>query len=262
MTTINLDQNLTIYGRKPVLEALHDSALVPTRLHLAKSNKAGGIINEIIAAADARQVDIRYHDRSKLSRISKNGKQDQGVALDLTCPLFDRLENYLARTSDIGSTSPAIAPARTLIALDGVTNPQNVGMIIRSVAAAGCDGIIYPDEGTATLGPLVVKASAGTVFKAPVLRCNKLESGLMSLRKHGFSIAILEGSASDSLFEHHNTEPTVYVLGGETDGVSAASRALADTRLMIPMKNDVESLNVAIAATLVAFRANLSNNES
>ena len=149
-----------------------DSSLAIHCLHLADSNRPTGIIAQIIAAAEKRQVAVRYHDRQALSRISKNGRQDQGVALDVICPGFLSLEAFLALPEK----------PRTLLAIDGVTNPQNVGMIIRSAAAAAIDGLLYPKRGIASLGPLVIKASAGNVFRAPIIRCETTTSAVSTLK--------------------------------------------------------------------------------
>ncbi len=144
-------QLLTIYGRKPVLEALHNPQVSLYKVHLADSNRRDGIVDQIIAAAEAKGVEIAWHERRALSRISKNGKQDQGVAADL------QLRAYRP-CSDIDSGALQRQP-QSYIALDGVSNPQNLGMIVRSVAASGIAGLIIPRKGCAALSPLVIKAS-------------------------------------------------------------------------------------------------------
>lgn len=240
------DRVLTIYGRKPCLEALRDHEIPVYRLHLADSNKSGGIIDDIRREAERRHIDIALHNRDALSRISRNGRQDQGVALDLLCPHHVSDRDFLA------------APPRAnwrLIALDGVTNPQNVGMIVRSVAASPCDGLLIGGTGTASLtSPLVNKASAGTLFKCPVVRCGELTASLTRMKAQGARIVVLSGEARQSLADFTCAQPVVYVLGNETLGVSQAVRALADTAVSIPMHNGVESLNVAVTAALLAFR--------
>jgi len=234
---------MTLYGRKAVLEALRDPTLTLHCLHLATSNRPSEIIAHITESASARRVEIRHHDRLALSRISRNSKQDQGVALDIRCEKFSSITDVPARAS---------SDAR-LLALDGITNPQNVGMIIRSAVAAGIDGLLYPAKGVAALGPLVIKASAGTVFRAPIIHCDTVERGLATLQQAGFAIAILEAGASQSLFDYQPDAPTIFVLGSESHGISQRTRELAETSVSIPMANAVESLNVAVAAALVAF---------
>lgn len=239
------DRVLTVYGRKPALEALQDESLECHTLHLANSNKQAGIIAELQDRAELRGVAVRRHSREALAHISRNGKQDQGVALDIVCPAFQPLAHYLR---DL----PGQPPHR-LLALDGVSNPQNLGMIIRSAAAGGIDGIVYARKSNASLGPLVIKASAGTVYRAPLLRCGALPEALTACRDHGMEICTLQADAPVSLFAHQPRGHCVFVLGNETAGVSSAVSGLADTALAIPMSNGVESLNVAVTASLIAY---------
>lgn len=243
------DRVLTIYGRKPCLEALRDHDIPVYRLHLADSNQPGGIMADIEREARQRGIEIKHHSREALSRISRNGRQDQGVALDLLCPRHSRDTAFIA--------APPRADWR-LIALDGVTNPQNVGMIVRSVAASPCDGLLIPAVGSANLtSPLVNKASAGTLFKCPIVRCDTLVDSLRRLQQQGARVVVLSGEARHALPDFEAEGPVVYVLGNETAGISKAVRELADVAVSIPMKNGVESLNVAVTAALLAFRESL-----
>lgn len=249
-TPENRHQILTVFGRNAVFEALSDAAIICQRLHWATSNKPSPATERILTAAASRDIPIREHTRATLARISRHGKQDQGVALDICCPQFATVE-------ELGRQA-TVKPAR-ILALDGITNPQNVGMIIRAAVAGGVDGILYPRRGVAALGPLVIKASAGMVFQAPIILCDRLFPALDLLQRAGLSIASLEGGASTSLFDYQPGGGVVYVLGGETGGVSADISGLADVRLTIPMAGNVESLNVAVAAALVAYRDYLSH---
>lgn len=242
------DRVLTVYGRKAVLETLQDKTLECHALHLAQSNREGGIVSEIRQRAQSLGVPIKEHTREALARISKNGKQDQGVAVDVLCPSFRNLENYLAELPNHPNQ-----PRLRLLALDGINNPQNLGMIIRSAAAGNIDGIILARKGTAALGPLVIKASVGTLYRAPLLFCASVLDALNRCRKHGAELCTLEANADLSLFDHRPEGHCVYILGNETEGVSAEVRALADTPLSIPMRNGVESLNVAVTASLIAY---------
>ena len=230
------------------MEALQDNRLSPSRLHLADSNKPGGIVGQIEELAKTRAVDVQVHARQALSRISKNGKQDQGVALDLFCPEFDSLDNFIDAWVHPSNEFKAVL-------LDGITNPQNVGMIIRSCCAAGINAIFYPTRSVAALGPLVIKGSAGTLFNAPIIQCKDARFTAQSLQACGFDIAALDSHAETSLFDFKPAKPTVYVVGGETDGVDNTIKNAASVSLRIPMANNVESLNVAVTAALVAFYA-------
>ena len=101
---------------------------------------------------------------------------------------------------------------------------------------------------------VVIKASAGTLFRAPVLRCDALVDALPELLAAGATVCSLDGTAETSLFDYREPPRVVFVLGGESEGVSAAARKFCEQTLAIPMRNDVESLNVAVTAALIAFR--------
>lgn len=238
------NQLLTIFGRKPVLEALQEKGSKIHRLHLAESNKKAKILDDIIALAQQKGAEILYHDSKALSRISKNAKQDQGIAADLICDGYQSHSSFLEQ-----QTGPF-----ELLAIDGVTNPQNLGMIIRSAAAGQIDGILLPQQGCARLDALVIKASAGTLFKAPILRCDKLIDALKDCQQHGAKICGLSSHATETLSQFQNNKGSVFVVGNETDGLSKAVEDICDHWLSIPMRNGVESLNVAVTASLIAFR--------
>jgi len=239
------DGMLTVYGRKPVLEALQDKATQLYRLHLADSNKSAEILDEIIAIAKSKGAEILYHNRAALSRISKNSSQDQGVAADLLCRGFQTYDDFIANNK---------GKKFRLLALDGVNNPQNLGMIIRSACAGNIDGILLPQQGTAQIDPLVIKASAGTVFRAPILRCKSLAAALKDFKTNNTLICSLSSHAKTELKDFNPNQSCIYVLGNETEGVSKDVSQLCNEHVRIAMNNGVESLNVAVTAALIAFR--------
>ena len=122
------DNMLTIYGRKPVLEALQDASIPIYRVHLANSNKKAPILVKIEALAAQREIVTEHIDKLALSRISRSSKQDQGVAADLALPGYQQLSSFL---NDYQADS-----RDRFLAVDNVSNPQNLGMIIRSAAAS------------------------------------------------------------------------------------------------------------------------------
>ena len=231
---------ITLYGRNVVVEMLQDNSIEIHKLHMASSNKPDGAIKKILRLAKERNIEITHHEKNALARISKNAKQDQGVAIDIIS------KSYLnaAKLKELNSFR--------LIALDGIHNPQNLGMIIRSCAAGSVDGIILPKKNSAKISPLVVKASAGTLFKLPIYFCDKLEDVLENM--HDTNIYALSLDASESLYNVKEKKKSIYVLGNESEGVSEKVAALCNKKLIIPMQRDVESLNVAVTAALIAFK--------
>lgn len=234
---------LTIYGRKPVLEAISDPDLLPKKLHLSSKNRPADILEQIVGWAERRKVEIREHPPASLSRISKNAKQDQGVALDLECPSHQQLDDFLQNPPD----------QFRILALDGITNPQNLGMVIRSVTASPLTGLLLSKKDSPRLSPLVIKSSAGTLFKAPLLRTAALPEALKKLSQLGAQICVLDSNANSSFEQLSDFDRVIYVLGNETDGISRDVAEMATHRVSIQMNRGVESLNVAVTAALVAF---------
>ncbi|VUD56594.1 putative tRNA/rRNA methyltransferase [Thalassocella blandensis] len=248
------DQLLTIYGRKPVLEALQTSDVEVYRLHLAESNKPASILSDIEKLAKKKGAEILHHDRKALSFISKNQKQDQGVAVDLKLKGFQDLDDFLLEIPAPSTQHSHTTQPMDIIALDNVTNPQNLGMIIRSACASPITALLIPRKGCAKLDSLVIKASAGTLFKAKVIRCDALSTSLEKLKTLGFNVVGLDVNAAESLGKYHSDSGSVFVLGNETTGMSPEVKSQCNQSVKIPMHNQVESLNVAVTAALIAFR--------
>lgn len=234
---------MTVCGRNPVIEALSRGDVEVVRLHLAEGSR-GEAVDRILRLARERGTEVRRVPARRVSQISRNGRQDQGVVADVRTAAYGLAEDYL--------DDP---PERFgLLALDGVTTPRNVGMALRSAAAGGMDGLILPEQGSCGIIPLVVKASAGTVFAARILSCETLAPALERCTALGTEVCVLDARAGESVFDRAPAGREVYVLGGEAEGVSDEVRRLATRELSIPMAAGVESLNVAVAAALVAYR--------
>lgn len=236
------DKMLTIYGRNAVVEALEDNTIEIYKLHLSNSNKNEGVIKEIKALANKREIEIAYHDKATLSRISKNAKQDQGVALDIILAHSSNEDEFIANHTNY-----------RILALDRVQNPQNLGMIIRSAAAGNIDAIMIQDASSAKISPLVIKASAGTLFKLPIIKSRGLYKSLKKFKEQGSSIYTLSSHATQSYKEAKYGNKTIFVLGNESEGVSPEIEELSTASIAIPMNRGVESLNVAVTASLLAF---------
>ena len=230
---------ITLYGRNVIIEVLEDETIEIHKLHMADSNKTDGAIKNILALAKKRGLEVHYHSKSALSRISKNAKQDQGVAVDIIA------KSYL------NANTIKDMKKFKLIALDGIQNPQNLGMIIRSCAAGNVDGIILPKKSSAKISPLVIKASAGTLFRLPIYYCNALEDILVDLSDT--KVYALSSHAKNTIYDIKANEKSIFILGNESDGVSPEVERLCNDSISIPMQRDVESLNVAVTASLIAF---------
>ncbi len=235
------DKMLTVYGRHAVMEALSDETLTIHKLHLSTSNKPSGELDRMIRIANDRGIPIAKHDKQALSRISRNARQDQGVALDVV------MEHFVEETEILKQKTYRI------IAVDGVTNPQNLGMIIRSCAAGTIDALLLPTKGAAQISPQVIQASAGTLFRLPIIKTDDLVASLKRLAASDAHIFALEAHAPQTYRDIPAEGKRVFVLGNESEGLSPTVRHVCTHRIAIPMARDVESLNVAVTAALLAF---------
>lgn len=236
--------SITIYGRIAVLEALADVDVTVSQVLLDRTER-GQLADEVLAAASSRGVVVKRLAPEKISRISGDARHDQGVVADIAAGGIEPLEEWLGRLGPGATTS--------VLVLDGVTNPANVGMIIRSAAGAGLSAVVLPEAGSPDIGPLVVRASAGIALRASILRCPTASAGVAALAGAGLVVHGLRADDADVLFTTELADRAAYVVGNETDGVSPAVAALVDRWLAIPMAPGVESLNVASAAAVVAF---------
>jgi 23S rRNA (guanosine2251-2'-O)-methyltransferase len=238
------DTYITVYGRKPVLEALADPDLSVDKVIVADTLR-GASLREIQDAARRRDVPVQRASPHRVKVLAGNGRHDQGVLADVVAPAMNTVADFLAAL-------PADAACSVLV-LDAVTNPANVGMVLRTATAAGLDGVLLPRRGTPSIDPLVVKASAGVAFRAPVLRAATAAEGCAALRAAGVTVLGLAGDGGGSLLEDPLPTRVALVLGNETDGLSEAVRAELDGTTAIPMYGGVESLNVASAAAVAAY---------
>ncbi len=236
------DVFITVYGRKPVLEALSDPELTVDKVIVAVDAR-GDTLREILDAAARRQVPVQRASAHRVKVLAGNGRHDQGVLADVVAPRMRPLEGAVAA---LGSPS-------AVLVLDAITNPANVGMILRTATAAGIAGVVLPRRGVPAIDPLVIKASAGVAFHAPILRSATAEQGCATLRAAGFAVFGLSSSAPASLFCDPPPPRVAYVLGNETTGVSPAVSTQLTGWVSIPMAGNVESLNVASAAAVVCF---------
>ncbi|HEB89011.1 MAG TPA: RNA methyltransferase [Deltaproteobacteria bacterium] len=240
---------LIVFGRHPVREAIRSPGVEVLEVKLAKERSTA---DRRAFREAARRADISVEEvsRGELSRWTGASRHDQGVAARVRLLRVGEVESFVAARKGRAARVPS-----RLIALDGVTNSQNVGMVVRSVVGAGLDGLLWPLVGQPWVNGLVVRAAAGALFECPIVTCDSLASGLGALQAAGYVCCGLEAGAGRSVFECDVPHRSVFVLGSETTGLSEDVRSLLDDRVSIPMAGPLESLNVAVAAGLVCFRA-------
>lgn len=238
------DRFITIYGRKPVTELLAQPSRRVVKVVL-DARARGPMAEKIMALAAARGLEVMRVPAAEVTRLSRNAKQDQGVAADVEAPRMDAFERWLTARSPEARTR--------LWLLDGITNAANVGMMLRSAVACGVDGVVLPRRGCPEIGPLVIKASAGIAYEAPILRVARVREATHLANAHGVEVVALTGDGATSLDEAAVPHRCLLAFGNETTGVSPDVRAAATHAWRIPMAPGAESLNVAVAAGVVGF---------
>jgi 23S rRNA (guanosine2251-2'-O)-methyltransferase len=214
---------------------------VVDKVVLAEGVRGHGI-GEIIGLARDRGVPLQRASAERVKKLAGNGRQDQGVFADVVAPRMRPLAEALDDVT-----------LRRVLLLDGITTPANVGMILRTATAAGIEGVVVPRRGVASIDPLVVKASAGVAFRAPILKVATAAEAAQALTAAGFHLVGLAADGPSSLFEATWPEHVAFVLGSETAGVGADVAEHVRSWVSIPMAGGVESLNVAAAAAVVCF---------
>ena len=240
---------ITVFGRHPVAEAHRSAGALIREVKLLKGRQTTEqrALRHQLASAG---VSIEEVSRDELTRVTGAHRHDQGIAARVRLLRVIEVDGFV----EASKGAAARAPSR-LVALDGVTNSHNVGMVVRSVVGAGLDGILWPMTGQPWINGLVVRAATGSIFECPILLCDSLMAGLATLQAGGYECVGLDADAERSLFSHDPAHRAVFVLGSESLGISDDVRGLLDARVCIPMAGPLESLNVAVAAGLVCFHA-------
>jgi 23S rRNA (guanosine2251-2'-O)-methyltransferase len=208
---------------------------------------AWGRVAKLVSAAREAGVVIHREPMEGLDRRSQ-GQRHQGILGEGGAFAYVDFEAIKAQVQEKGE-------AALVLALDGITDPHNLGAILRSAAGAGVDGVILPERRSALVNETVIRASAGTAGRVPVCRVVNLGRALDELKEAGgwiYGLAAGEGS-QDYLLEAFD-RATVLVMGAEGEGLHQKIRERCDGLLHIPMPGGIESLNVSAAAAVTLFR--------
>jgi len=200
-------------------------------------------------AERARELGVKPHarDRAALDRMT-GGARHQGVVARYKAPA------PLAET-DLAALVEKAGRDALLLVLDGVTDPHNFGACLRSSEAAGVTAVIVPKDRAVGVTPTVRRASAGAADRVPIVAATNLARTLKSLKDAGAWLVGLDGEATQSIYEVDLKGPIALVLGGEGEGMRRLTREACDFVAKIPMRGDVESLNVSVSTGIVLFEA-------
>jgi 23S rRNA (guanosine2251-2'-O)-methyltransferase len=231
-----------LVGRNPVAEALR--AKVPaTAMYVAIGIEADERVTDAVRLAGKRGISLLEVSRGELDRMT-GGLLHQGIALQVPPFSYTALPDLLARAGE-STTAPL------LVALDGVTDPRNLGAIIRSAVAFGAHGVVLPQRRAAGVTAAAWRTSAGTAARLPIAQVTNLVRALKECQQAGLFVAGLDADGTTSLDDLETADaPIVVVVGSEGRGLSRLVGETCDLTVCIPMAGAAESLNASVAAAV------------
>ena len=235
------DESETVLGRNPVLECLR-AGVPATALYVALGTEADERLTESVTRAADLGISILEVPRTDLDRMTSNHLH-QGIALQV--PPYD-----YAHPDDLVAAAIASPPA-LLVALDNISDPRNLGAIVRSVAAFGGHGVLIPQRRSASVTAVAWRTSAGAAARIPVARATNLNRTLTDWAGRGLRVVGLDAGGDTTLDDIDGTDPLVVVVGSEGKGLSRLVRQNCDEVVSIPMAGNTESLNASVAAGVV-----------
>ena len=234
-----------VYGRNPVVEALR--AGVPVNaIYVAEGTERDARLREALLIAVEHGISLLEVPRIELDRLTSHGAH-QGLAVQI--PPYE-----YAHPDDLLNRAYADDEVPLIVALDGVTDPRNLGAITRSAAAFGAHGVLVPERRTASMTASAWKTSAGAAARIPVARATNLNRALKSYKDAGLTIVGLDMGGEVELPDlAAASEPLVLVVGSEGKGLARLVRENCDVIVSIPMTSATESLNAGIAGGVALY---------
>lgn len=239
-----LQENL-IEGRNAVTEALKSGRTID-KLFFSEGSTDHGLGRLVSLAKEAGAVTVGV-DRRKLDQMSPTGAH-QGVIAMAAAHTYSTIDDMLLRAEERGE-------APLLILLDELSDPHNLGAILRTGECAGAHGVIIPKRRSVGLTAVVAKASAGAIEYMPVARVANLTSTIQELKARGIWVF---GTAADGATPMHQadlTGPTAIVIGSEGEGMGRLVAENCDFKVSIPMRGQISSLNASAAAAVLLYEA-------
>jgi 23S rRNA (guanosine2251-2'-O)-methyltransferase len=234
-----------VAGRNSVVEALRADVPVAT-MYVAGRIDVDDRVREALKTAQERGIPLLETPRGELDRLT-DGAIHQGLALQVPPYQYAHPDDLLDAASDSGQ-------AALIVALDGVTDPRNLGAVVRSTAAFGGHGVLVPERRAAGMTASAWKTSAGAAARLPVARATNLTRALEQLKKQGCFVVGLDADGDVELphlaMAH---DPLVLVVGSEGKGLSRLVRETCDVIVSIPMHAATESLNAGVAAGVALY---------
>jgi 23S rRNA (guanosine2251-2'-O)-methyltransferase len=232
-----------VFGVNPVLEALLAGKRAFNKVVVAKGIEQNRIL-QILRLAREKKIPIQYADRRQLDKLTERGNH-QGIAAQIAPMGYKSLEEIIAKAKLKG-------PEALICLLDEITDPHNLGAIIRSAEVLGADGIVITKHNSCPVTGTVEKASAGAIEHIPVARVDSLAKFIDKLKNEGFWIAGADSNGK-TCYETDLRGPLALVIGSEDKGLKHLVKEKCDFLISIPMAGKVASLNASCAASVLLY---------
>ena len=243
-------EEIVIVGRHAVKEAIVSGHTI--NKVLIQDTVKKGQINDILKKANSNKIIVQAVPKSKLDGLSD--APHQGVAAYIAPYEYADFDAFLTQQKDNEKLS-------TVLILDGLEDPHNLGSILRTADASGVDGIIIPKRRSVALTQTVAKASTGAIEHVPVMRVTNLANTIEALKDHGYWVVGTEAENSTDYREMDAGMPLAIVIGSEGQGMSRLTKDKCDFYINIPMVGHVNSLNASVAASLMMYEVYRKRNQ-
>ncbi len=231
-----------IYGFQPVLEAIKSGKEIE-KLFLQKTMHPGKL-QEVKKHATLHEVPFQFVPREKLNKLTH--KNHQGIIATVSPITYTNIEQLVPMLFESGKDP-------FFLILDKVTDVRNVGSIARSAECAGVDALILPSRGSAMINQDAIKTSAGALNRLQVCRVSNLKDTITFLKGSGIHITGATEKTENEYYKGKFNLPLAVIMGSEEKGISEEYLKLCDTRVMIPMMGEIQSLNVSVATGIILF---------
>lgn len=237
-----MNKSQLIYGIRPVVEALRSGTEIE-KIFL-QSSLQGTLLQELKEEIRKRKTVVQYVPVEKLNRLTKNNHQ--GVVAIISLIEYSDFEEVVMQTIEKGKTP-------FLIMLDRVTDVRNLGAIARSAECAGVDAIVVPQYSSAQINEDAIKTSSGALLRLPICRETNLKTTINIAKQLGINVYCATEKGGELYTEVPMKESLMIVMGSEDTGVSPEIIKLCDKKVKIPIKANIESLNVSVAAGILMY---------
>ncbi len=235
-------EKIYVYGKHALIEALQNAPQTVKKAFLSPEADSG----EIRALLNKNKIPFSPMKGNEAGRMVSKDASHQGVIA-----VVDPSEILLSFNDFIYGLKPD--ENTILVLLDELTDPQNVGAIIRSAAAFGVSGVLLPSKNQAHITGAVVKASAGMVFRIPIAEVGNVNQAVDALKEKGFRVYGLEMEGNKNVSDEKFGAPSLFIVGNEGKGIREKTFERCDVKLQIPMSSKCESLNASVSAAIVLF---------